>query len=96
MKGACCKRVEYCEDLLYMRIQSIVKCIYLFLKLSDPLQCNAVDRHHWTLSGLNNVTSLDTQKVFLAPSLCGKLSVSGIAYAEDRLNKSKDTGEAKV
>ncbi len=79
-----------------MRIQSIVKCIYLFLKLSDSLQSNTVDRHHRTLSGLNNVTSLDTQIVFLAPSLCGKLSVSGIAYTGDRLNKSKDTGEAKV
>lgn len=49
---------------------SLVKCIYFFLKLSDPLQSNAVDRHHQTLSGLNNVTSLVTQIVFLALSLC--------------------------
>lgn len=47
---------------------SLVKCIYFFLKLSDPLQSNAVD--HQTLSGLNNVTNLVTKIVFLALSLC--------------------------
>lgn len=75
---------------------SLVNRIYSPFEAFWSLQSNVVDWHHQTLSGLNNVTSLTTQIVFLALSLCGKLSVSGIASPGDSLNQSQDMGVGKV